>query len=84
MQPCGLCPAVASRAPLAVGLSASKICQLCMVTALGQAPTRTEASAGDLCGVRGREAPPLWRDDGPVLEGSLTRSGAEEEGSLWR
>ncbi len=60
-----------------MGLSASKISQPCRVTALNQARTRTEALADDLCGVRGREAPPSWRDDGPVLKGSLTRSGAE-------
>ena len=40
MQPCGLCHAVASRAPLAVGLSAPKISQPCRVTALDQARTR--------------------------------------------
>jgi len=63
MQPCGLSPAVESRARLAVGPSALKISKPCRVTDLDQARTRTEASAGDLCGVRGREAPPSWRDD---------------------
>ena len=54
MQPCGLCPDVASRAGLAVGLRAPKISQPCRVTALDQARARTEASAVALCGVRGR------------------------------
>jgi hypothetical protein len=67
-----------------MGLSAPKISQPCRVIALDQARARIEASAGALCGVRGREAPPSWRDDGPVLKGSLTRSGADEGRSLWR
>ena len=85
-SPCSLAggPNLASRAPLAVGLSARKISQPCSVTAPDQARARTEASAGALSGVRGREASPSWRDDGPVLKGSLTRSGADEGRSLWR
>jgi len=50
--------------PLSVGLSAPKIRQPCRVTAQDLARSRTEASAGDLCGARGREAPPSWPDDG--------------------
>jgi len=78
MQPCGLCPNLASRAPLAVGLSAPRISQPCRVTALDQARTRPKPRL--VTSVEsGREAPPSWRDDG-----GLTRSGTDEERSRWR
>ena len=45
-----------------MGLSAHEISLPCRVSALDLARERTDASAGDVCGVRGKEGPPSWRD----------------------